>query len=77
MVSNALEPTKRGLLNSIQVAAEVNAALRDNDLVVVEKQHTGQVPEQIIYNIYALKGTVEMMLRMPVDLGDQPVNPES
>lgn len=66
MASNVLTPTKANLLNPIQVAAEVNAALRDNDLVVVEKKNIGANFEQLVYNIYACKGTLEMVVGMQV-----------
>ena len=48
-----LKLIKGSILNTIQVAAEVNAALKENTLVVVTKDHMGS-------HIYAGHGTLEI-----------------
>ncbi len=47
-----LKLIKGSLLNPIQVSGEVNAALKENTLVVVTKENTK-------YDIYACQGKVE------------------
>lgn len=45
---------KESILNKIQVAAEVNGALTDNNLVVVTK--TGKGDANPVYTVYACQG---------------------
>lgn len=49
-----LKLIKDSLLNPIQVSAEVNAALKDNSLVVVTRKAT--VGSNPVYSIYGCQG---------------------
>lgn len=51
-----LKLIKGSLLNPIQVSAEVNAALKENSLVVVTKEDTHREIGQMVYAIYACQG---------------------
>jgi len=50
-----LKLIKGSILNLIQASAEVNAALKENTLVVVTKDNIGANYEQSVYSIYAGK----------------------
>lgn len=54
-----LKVIKSSILNTIQVDAEVNAALKENTLVVVTKRDMGGYGAPVIYDIYAGQGKVE------------------
>ncbi len=54
-----LKLIKGNLLNPIQCSAEVNAALKDNTLVVVSKRNIAANYDQWVYDIYGGQGTVE------------------
>lgn len=54
-----LHTIKTNILNSIQVAGEVNAALKENDVVVVTKRNIGANYDQPVFDIYAGGGKVE------------------
>lgn len=54
-----LRVIQSSLLNPIQVAAEVNKALKDNTIVVVTKTNIGANYEQNVYAIYGGTGKLE------------------
>jgi hypothetical protein len=54
-----LRTIKADILTPIQVAGEVNAALKDNEVVVVTKKNIGANYDQPVYDIYAGDGKVE------------------
>jgi hypothetical protein len=54
-----LRTIKTNILNSIQVAGEVNAALKEHSIVVVAKRQIGANYDQPVYDIYAGDGKVE------------------
>lgn len=47
---------KGSILNTIQVDAEVNAALKENTLVVVTKKGTQERADSPVYEVYACQG---------------------
>ena len=47
---------KGSILNTIQVDAEVNAALKENTLVVVTKKGTQERRDSTVYEVYACHG---------------------
>ncbi len=54
-----LNLVKSNLVSPIQVAGEVNAALKEHTVVVVTKTNIAANYEQNVYNIYAGEGIVE------------------
>jgi len=47
---------KGSILNTIQVDAEVNAALKENTMVVVTKKGTPERGDSPVYEVYACQG---------------------
>ena len=54
-----LHTIKTNILNLFQVAAEVNAALKENTVVVVTKRQLGAINDHAVYDIYAGQGKVD------------------
>jgi hypothetical protein len=54
-----LKLVKSSLLNPIQVSAEVNAALKENTLVVVTKEGTKEQGDTPVYSIFACQGYLD------------------
>jgi len=54
-----LKLLKGSILNLIQVDAEVNAALKENTLVVVTKKGTQERSDSPVYDVYACQDRLE------------------
>jgi stage V sporulation protein SpoVS len=69
-----LKVIQSSIINPIQVAGEVNKALRDHSVVVVTKRNIGANYQQFVYDIYA--GTDEIA-NEPIDISVVPTKAEA